>query len=87
MSDLSLQLQQSHSQLPVASYFDATLYAREMAQIFQGGPRYVGHALSVPELGDYYALPQEQGGRTLVRNGSGIELISNVCRHRHQHHR
>jgi len=82
MSDLSLQLQQSHSQLPVASYFDAALYAREMAHIFQGGPRYVGHALSVPELGDYYALPQEQGGRALVRNGTGIELISNVCRHR-----
>jgi len=82
MSDLSLQLQQSHSQLPVASYFDASLYAREMERIFQGGPRYVGHALSVPEAGDYYALPQEQGGRALVRNGSGIELISNVCRHR-----
>jgi choline monooxygenase len=82
MSDLSLQLQQSHSQLPVSSYFDAALYAREMEQIFQGGPRYVGHALSVPEAGDYYALPQEQGGRALVRNGQGIELISNVCRHR-----
>jgi choline monooxygenase len=82
MSDLSLQLQQSHSQLPVSSYFDAALYAREMEQIFQGGPRYVGHALSVPEAGDYYALPQEQGGRALVRNGDGIELISNVCRHR-----
>ena len=82
MSDLSLQLQQSHSQLPVSSYFDAALYAREMEQIFATGPRYVGHALSVPEIGDYYALPQEQGGRALVRNGTGIELISNVCRHR-----
>ena len=82
MSDLSLQLQQSHSQLPVYSYFDAALYAREMEQIFATGPRYVGHALSVPEMGDYYALPQEQGGRALVRNGTGIELISNVCRHR-----
>jgi len=82
MSDLSLQLQQSHSQLPVSSYFDAALYAREMEQIFATGPRYVGHALSVPEMGDYYALPQEQGGRALVRNGTGIELISNVCRHR-----
>ena len=82
MSDLSLQLQQSHSQLPVSSYFDAALYAREMEHIFNKGPRYVGHALSVPELGDYYALPQEQGGRALVRNATGIELISNVCRHR-----
>jgi len=82
MSDLSLQLQQSHSQLPVSSYFDAALFAREMEHIFAKGPRYVGHALSVPEMGDYYALPQEQGGRALVRNGTGIELISNVCRHR-----
>ena len=82
MSDLSLLLQQSHSQLPVSSYFDAALYAREMQQLFEGGPRYVGHALSVPEAGDYYALPQEQGGRALIRNGAGVELISNVCRHR-----
>jgi len=53
-----------------------------MQHIFQNGPRYVGHALSVPEVGDYYALPQEGEGRALVRNASGIELVSNVCRHR-----
>jgi choline monooxygenase len=82
MSDLSLQLQQSHSQLPVSSYFDAALYAREMQGIFAGSPRYVGHALSVPDVGDYYVLPQEQGGRALVHSHQGIELISNVCRHR-----
>jgi choline monooxygenase len=69
-------------QLPVSSYFDAALYAREMQHIFQNGPRYVGHALSVPLAGDYYALPQEGQGRALLRNGRGIELISNVCRHR-----
>ena len=82
MSDLSLQLQQAHSQLPVSSYFDEALYQREMAQIFQRGPRYVGHSLSVPNVGDYYALPQEDGGRALVRTPTGVELISNVCRHR-----
>ena len=82
MSDLSLQLQQASGQLPVSSYFDAALYQREMQAIFQRGPRYVGHALSVPNVGDYYALPQEKEGRALVRNASGIELISNVCRHR-----
>ena len=82
MSDLSLQLQQALSQLPVSSYFDPALYAQEMQSIFQQGPRYVGHALSVPNVGDYYALPQENGGRALVRNAGGIELISNVCRHR-----
>ncbi len=72
----------SVTQLPVSSYFDPALYQREMQTIFQQGPRYVGHALSVPNVGDYYALPQEQGGRALLRNAQGIELISNVCRHR-----
>jgi choline monooxygenase len=36
----------------------------------------------VPNLGDYYALPQEGEGRALVRTANGVELISNVCRHR-----
>ncbi len=82
MSDLSLQLQQAHSQLPVLSYFDPAHYQREIERIFQAGPRYVGHALSVPEVGNYHALPQEAGGRALVRTPQGVELISNVCRHR-----
>ena len=82
MSDLSLQLQQAASQLPVSSYFDEALFQRELKTIFQQGPRYVGHQLSVPEIGDYHALPQEAGGRALVRSQQGIELISNICRHR-----
>lgn len=83
MSDLSLQLQQAASQLPVSSYFDPTLFSREMELIFQRGPRYLGHELAVPEAGDYHALPQEGEGRALVRTPSGgVELISNVCRHR-----
>jgi choline monooxygenase len=82
MSDLSLQLQQAASQLPVSSYFDEALYAREMATIFQRGPRYVGHQNAVPEEGDYYALPQEGEGRALLRTARGVELVSNVCRHR-----
>ncbi len=83
MSDLSLQLQQAASQLPVSSYFDDALFQRELETIFQRGPRYVGHQLSVPNAGDYYALPQEGEGRALVRNAQGgVELISNVCRHR-----
>ncbi len=82
MSDLSLQLQQAASQLPVSSYFDEALYQRELTSIFQRGPRYVGHELLVPHVGDYYALPQESAGRALVRSQHGIELVSNVCRHR-----
>ena len=82
MSDLSLQLQQASGQLPVSSYFDEALYQRELHTLFKQGPNYVGHALSVPEVGDYFALPQENEGRALVRTPQGIQLISNVCRHR-----
>ena len=83
MSDLSLRLQQPASQLPVSSYFDEALFQREMKTLFHNGPRYVGHSLSVPDVGDYHALPQEGEGRALVRGpGGNVELISNVCRHR-----
>jgi len=70
------------SQLPVASYFDQALYQRELQTLFQQGPRYVGHALSVPQVGDYDTLPQENEGRALLHTAAGIELVSNVCRHR-----
>ncbi len=82
MSDLSLQLQQAASQLPVSSYFDEALFQRELTTLFQRGPRYVGHELAVPHVGDYHALPQEGEGRALVRTPQGVELVSNVCRHR-----
>jgi len=82
MSDLSLQLQQATGQLPVTSYFDDALYLRELETFFRRGPRYVGHALSVPNVGDYATLAQEGAGRALVHTSCGIELVSNVCRHR-----
>jgi choline monooxygenase len=83
MSDLSLQLQQAASQLPVSTYFDEALFQRELNTLFRQGPRYVGHQLAVPHPGDYYALPHEAEGRALVRNAhGGVELVSNVCRHR-----
>ena len=85
MSDLSITrgaLHRGASQLPVASYFDAALFERERDTLFRRGPRYVGHALAVPEVGDYHALVQEGDGRALVRTAHGVELVSNVCRHR-----
>src|ERR1700733_4910836 len=84
MSNLSnaLQLKSIHSQLPVTAYFDQTLLSRELETLFAKGPRYVGHELMVPERGDYFALPGEAGGRVLVRNDTGVEVLSNVCRHR-----
>jgi len=85
MSDLSITLgalERSRTQLSVSSYFDEDLFRKEQELIFQPGPRYLGHALAVPEVGDYYALPQEGEGRAIVRTPQGLELISNICRHR-----
>jgi choline monooxygenase len=85
MSDLSICLQaleRSHQQLPVSSYFDESLFRREQELIFQQSPRYVGHVLAVPEMGDHLALAQEAEGRALVHTAQGVQLLSNVCRHR-----
>ena len=85
MSDLSIcleALERSHSQFPVSSYFDEGLFQREQELVLQHGPRYVGHELSVPRVGDFQSLLQEGDGRALVRTKDGVELISNVCRHR-----
>ena len=85
MSDLSNSLEaleRSRTQLSVSSYFEESLFRRELELIFQHAPRYLGHELAVPEVGDHLALAQEGEGRALVRTKDGIELISNVCRHR-----
>ncbi len=85
MSDLSAPfeaLERSRSQLCVSSYFDVALFEAEQKYIFKDHPRYLGHAAGVPAIGDFLALRQEGEGRALVRTASGVELISNVCRHR-----
>ena len=76
------KLAPSNLQLPVSAYFDADLYQREIELLFKQGPGYVGHELMVPEMGSYQTLSAENEGRILVRNESGVELLSNVCRHR-----
>jgi choline monooxygenase len=85
MSDLSISLEaleRSRTQLSVHSYFDEELFRNEQSLIFDSCPRYLGHELSVPEVGDFQTLAQEREGRALVRTPTGVELISNVCRHR-----
>ena len=85
MSDMSLAPQvreRSRSQLPVSAYFDPDLLRRELRDIFARHPRYLGHELAVLEVGDHLALVQEGEGRALVRTPAGVELISNICRHR-----
>src|SRR3569833_359359 len=84
MSDLATfaKLARPSAQLPVNVYFNDALLRQEIKQLFHAGPRYAGHELMVPNTGDYATLPWENEGRMLVRNARGIELLSNVCRHR-----
>jgi choline monooxygenase len=70
------------TQLSVNSYFDETIFAHEQELIFKHSARYVGHEKLVPDVGDWRTLTHENAGRVLVRNSHGVELLSNVCRHR-----
>ena len=84
MSDLSRspELKPAAYQLPAAWYFDPEVFAEEQKRLFDAGPHYVGHELMVPKVGDFHALAWMDDAKVLVRNASGVELLSNVCRHR-----
>lgn len=84
MSDLAAvkALQESNAQLPVHWYFDERIAALEQRLLFDVGPGYVGHELMVPELGDHHTLGWLGDSHALVRNAAGVQLLSNVCRHR-----
>jgi choline monooxygenase len=68
--------------LPVAWYLDRAWYEREMLLLFDRGPNYAGHELMVPQPGDYISLPWMDDRKVLVRDARGVNLLSNVCRHR-----
>src|SRR5438105_4560270 len=84
MSDVARlrQVLPARSQLPVSWYFDADHFALEKRLLFDAGANYVGHSLMVPEVGDYHTLAWTDHARMLVHNDAGIDLLSNVCRHR-----
>src|SRR6185436_4246847 len=84
MSDLPGKrvLQPSTTQLPASWYFDERVLELERKVLFGKGPTYVGHDLMVPSPGDYHSLSWRHDGEVLVRNPNGVELLSNVCRHR-----
>jgi phenylpropionate dioxygenase-like ring-hydroxylating dioxygenase large terminal subunit len=70
------------SQLPVSWYLDPAIHDLEQRAIFAGAAQYMGHELMVPNPGDYHALGWMGNGKLLAHNDNGIELLSNVCRHR-----
>jgi phenylpropionate dioxygenase-like ring-hydroxylating dioxygenase large terminal subunit len=84
MSDLSsvARFSRTSPQLPVHWYFDPAIYEIEKRLLFDDGPGYVGHELMVPNVGDYHSLQWLGHAKALVRNEGGIELLSNICRHR-----
>ena len=84
MSDVASlpRLRPANCQLPVSWYFDPEIFAREKKLLFDAGSGYVGHELMVPNVGDYQTLAWMDHARVLVRNQGGVELLSNVCRHR-----
>ena len=84
MSDLSsvAVFSSVSSQLPVGWYFDPAIYEIEKRVFFEQGPGYVGHEAMVPNVGDYHALEWLGNAKALVRSDAGVELLSNICRHR-----
>lgn len=84
MTDITAaaRLAPAASQLPVSWYFDRKLFELEKRLLFDNGPEYVGHEIMTPNLGDFHTLAWMDHARMLVRNESGVELLSNICRHR-----
>src|SRR5439155_4240434 len=75
-------LQLPTSQLPPSWYCDPAVFDAEQRLLFTRAPGYVGHELMVPDTGDYYALQWRDNAQALIRNADGIDLVSNICRHR-----
>src|SRR6478672_2003478 len=76
------ELKPARCHLPVSWYFDPAIFELEKKLLFDAGANYVGHELMVPKVGDYYTLAHTDHSKVLVRNETGVELLSNVCRHR-----
>ena len=84
MSDLAAaaRLRQATSQLPAHWYCDPRVFHAERTQLLARAPGYVGHALMTPERGDYHVLAARDNAQALVHGPQGVELLSNICRHR-----
>ena len=84
MADISSlrQIRPASPQLPVSWYFDPHIFQQERRLLFDAGANYVGHELMVPDVGDYHTLAWADNAKMLVRSAEGVQLLSNVCRHR-----
>ncbi len=76
------QFTQVSAQPPLSWFFNHQVLEVEKRVLFENGPGYVGHELMVPNPGDYHVLEWMDNAKMLVRNEAGVELLSNICRHR-----
>jgi choline monooxygenase len=60
------------------TYFSEKILEKEQKLFHQA--RYLGTELLLKD--NYCTVPQDDNNRVLVKNKNGIELLSNVCRHR-----
>lgn len=70
------------AQLPPAWYVDPNIYTLEELHLFPQTSHYLGHALMVPNIGDYHVLDWTGNAKSLIHQQDGISAMSNVCRHR-----
>lgn len=85
MSSIAFFPQQNHHdlpQLPINWYASDQVYQLEQQHVFAQAPKYAGHALMVPNTGDFYVQDWAHSAKSLVNRDGEISLISNVCRHR-----
>ena len=83
-------------QLPIDWYTSEEIYNLEQEFIFRKMPQYIGHELMVPQPRDFHTLEWMGNAKVLMNNGDkrdkdtlgtpdhgcGIDLLSNICRHR-----
>lgn len=81
VTSLPLLNQPTQTALPIDWYINPQVYTAEQ-QLFANAPKYVGHALMVPNTGDFYTLDWMGNAKALVNQNGDISLLSNVCRHR-----
>jgi choline monooxygenase len=74
--------QDSALQLPVSWYVDPAVLEMERQHVLGVSPRYVGQEGMVPDPGNFHVLGWMDDAWMLVRTRDGVDLVSNVCRHR-----
>ncbi|MBU6459852.1 MAG: aromatic ring-hydroxylating dioxygenase subunit alpha [Proteobacteria bacterium] len=75
-------LVQANAQLPVSWYIEPQVHDIEQQNLFCRSAYYLGHALMVPNMGDFHAISWLDEAKTIVHSQNGIECLSNICRHR-----